>query len=154
MVYPVFPLSAKGNVGLWLSPFGKLCNLQCTSQWLCSFPSNNIVFLLNSRWEFSWWPSLSWASTKTVYFQDFGIMRARNCFQNPWHACIVIPLVRKTSVSCCGASPCNKCLEICLQNGSVLCLCSNASNLSAVRGLGAVVASGEILVKHLGVGWW
>ena len=42
----------------------------------------------------------------------------------------------KTSVSCCSALPLNKHLEIHLQNGSVLCILSNASNLSAVRGLG------------------
>ena len=57
----------------------------------------------------------------------------------------------KKSVSCCGALPFNKHLEICLQNGSVLCIWNNASNLSAVRGLGVRVASGEIF-GETGVG--
>ena len=56
------------------------------------------------------------------------------------------------SVSCCGALPFNKHLEIWLQNGSVLCIWSNASNLSAVRGLGVGVASGEIFGETSGCG--
>ena len=58
----------------------------------------------------------------------------------------------KISVSCCGALPFNKHLEICLQNRSVLCICSNASNLSAVRGLGVEVASGKIFGETSGCG--
>ena len=48
--------------------------------------------------------------------------------------------------------PFNKCLEIHLQNGSVLCICSSASNLSAVRGLGIGVASEEIFGETSGCG--
>ena len=51
----------------------------------------------------------------------------------------------KISVSFCGAFPLNKCLEIHLQNGSVLCIWSKASNLSAVRDLGVWFVSGEML---------
>ena len=58
----------------------------------------------------------------------------------------------KIYVSCCGALPFNKCLEICLQNGLVLCICSNASNLSAVSGLGVEVASGDIFGETSGCG--
>ena len=46
----------------------------------------------------------------------------------------------------------NKHLEICLENGSVPCICSNASNLSAVSGLGVEVASGEIFGETSGCG--
>ena len=36
-----------------------------------------------------------------------------------------------------GAFPLDKCLEICLQKGSVFCIWRRASNLSAVKDLGA-----------------
>ena len=52
----------------------------------------------------------------------------------------------------CGALPFNKHLEICLQNGSVLCIWSNASNLSNVWGLGVGVASREIFGETSGCG--
>ena len=58
----------------------------------------------------------------------------------------------KISISYCGALPFNKCLEICLQNGSVLCIWSNASDMSTVRGLGVGVASGEIFGETSGCG--
>ena len=58
----------------------------------------------------------------------------------------------KTSVSCCSALSFNKCLEIHLQNRSVHCICSNASNLSTVRGLGVRVATGEIFGETSGCG--
>ena len=42
----------------------------------------------------------------------------------------------KSSVSCLGAFPLDKCLEIHLQKGSVFCIWRWTSNLSAVRDLG------------------
>ena len=48
-----------------------------------------------------------------------------------------------------GALPFNRHLDMCLQNGSVLCICSKASNLFAVSGFGVVVDSWEILDFHL-----
>ena len=58
----------------------------------------------------------------------------------------------KVSNSCCGALPFNSHLEIHLQNMSVLQICSNASNLSAVSGFGVKVVSWEILGEILGCG--
>ena len=49
----------------------------------------------------------------------------------------------KRSVSCCGAFPLVKCLEIHLQKESVFCIWRRASNLSAVRELGVGVGTGE-----------
>ena len=64
-------------------------------------------------------------------------MRARNCLAESMMCLYSNPVMRvKTSVSCCDDLPFNKHLEICLENGSVLCIWSNASNLSVVRGLG------------------
>ena len=48
--------------------------------------------------------------------------------------------------------PFNSHLDIRLQNGSVLCICSNASNLSAVSDFGVAVVSREILGEILGCG--
>ena len=56
----------------------------------------------------------------------------------------------KVSTSCCGALPFNSHLEIHLQNGSVLHICINASNLSAVSGFGVGVVSWEILGEMSG----
>ena len=69
-------------------------------------------------------------------------MRERNCLPESMMCLYNNPFTWvKTSVSCCGALLFNKHLEICLQNGSVLCIWSNASNLSAVKGLGVGVTS-------------
>ena len=103
--------------------------------------------------ELPWWPNLSWASTKTVYFQHFGITRARNCLPESMTCLYNSPFTWvKVLNSCCGALPFNSHLEICLQNRSVLCICSNASNLSAVSGFGVIVISWEILGEILGCG--
>ena len=47
-------------------------------------------------------------------------------------------------------------LEMHLQNGSVLCICSSASILSAVSSLGLDTSPEKSLVKHQGVelGWY
>ena len=58
----------------------------------------------------------------------------------------------KVSNSCCAALPFNSRLDMCLQNGSVLCICSNASNLSVVSGFGVGVVSWEILGEKSGCG--
>ena len=42
------------------------------------------------------------------------------------------------SASCCGALPLDNHFEIHLQNGSVLCILSRVSCLSAVRGFGVI----------------
>ena len=47
------------------------------------------------------------------------------------------------SVSCCGAFPLNNHLDMCLQNGSLFCIWSRASSLSAVRVLGVGPVAGE-----------
>ena len=44
----------------------------------------------------------------------------------------------KTSASCLGAFPFDRCFEICLQKGSVFCIWSSASNLSADKDFGVV----------------
>ena len=56
----------------------------------------------------------------------------------------------KSSVSCLGAFPLDKCLEICLQKGSVICIWRRASNLSAVRDLG--VGSGVDVLSGVTLG--
>ena len=79
-------------------------------------------------------------------FQDLGITRARNCLPQSVMCLYNSPFTWvKVSNSCCGALPFNSRLDICLQNRSVLCICSNASNLSAVSGFGVGVVSWEIL---------
>ena len=47
-------------------------------------------------------------------------------------------------VSCCGAFPLNNHLDMHLQNGSVFCTWSRASNLSAVKVLGVGLVTGEM----------
>ena len=48
--------------------------------------------------------------------------------------------------------PFSSLLEMHLQNGSVLCICSKASSLSAVSGLGVVMDSWEIWGEISGCG--
>ena len=50
----------------------------------------------------------------------------------------------KMSVSCCGAFPLNNHLDMHLLNGSVFCIWSRASSLSAVRVLGVGLVTGEM----------
>ena len=96
-------------------------------------------------WEFPWWPSLSWASTSTVYFQDLGITKVRNFLPASVMCLYRRPLTGvKVSTSWWGALPFSNLLEMCLQNGSVLCIWSKASRQSAVSGFGVVVGSWEI----------
>ena len=42
------------------------------------------------------------------------------------------------SASCCDALPFDNCFEIHLQNGSILCICSRALCVSAVKILGVI----------------
>ena len=116
--------------------------------------SSNIAFLLNSMCMNNLGdPILSRASTKTVNFKDFGITRARNCLPESVTCLYNSPLMWvKVSNSCCGALLFNSCLDMHLQNGPVLCICSNASNLSAVSGFGVGVVSWEILGEISGCG--
>ena len=103
--------------------------------------------------EFPWWPSLLWASTKTVYFQDFRMTRARTCLPESMTCLYSNPFMWvKVSNSCCSALPFNNHLEIHSQNRSVLCICSKASHLSAVSSFGVGVVSWEIYGETLGCG--
>ena len=52
--------------------------------------------------------------------------------------------MNKMSVSCCSGFPLNKHLDMYLQNGSVFCIWSKASSLSAVRVLGVGLVIGEM----------
>ena len=100
-------------------------------------------------WVFPWWPNL-WASTRTVYCQDFGITRARNFFPESVICLYRSPLTWvNNSVLCLGAFPLDNHLEICLQKGSDFYVWRRAANLSAVKdfsiGSGFDAISGVIL---------
>ena len=85
---------------------------------------------------FPWCPSLSWAPTRTVYFHDFGVTKARNLCPELVICLYKSPLTWvKSSASCLGAFPFDKHLEICLQKGSVFSIWRRAPNLSAVKDL-------------------
>ena len=95
-------------------------------------------------WVAPWWPSLSCTSTSTVYIQAFGMTGAKNFwFESVTCLCSNPLMCRKRSASCFGAFPFNRHLEICLQNGSVLCICSRECSLSSVSGFS--VATGVSL---------
>ena len=95
-------------------------------------------------WEFPWWPSLSWASTRMVNFHDLGITNVGNFFPASKTCSYRSPFTWvKVSNSWCGALPFNSLLEMCLQKGSVLCICSYASRWSAVSDFWVGVASWE-----------
>ena len=74
-------------------------------------------------------------TTNTMYFHALGMTRAKNflfesvtcLYSNPFTC-------RKRSASCLGDFPFDSHLEICLQNGSVFCICRSACNLSMVSG--------------------
>ena len=95
--------------------------------------------------ELPWWPSLLWASTSTVYFQDLGMTKLRNFLPASVICLYKSPLTwAEVSNSWWGALLFSYLLEMCLQNGSVFCICSKASKRSTVSGFGAVVGSWEI----------
>ena len=48
-------------------------------------------------------------------------------------------MCKKRSASCLGAFSLDRCLEMHLQNGSILCICTSACNLSVVSGFGVVL---------------
>ena len=77
-------------------------------------------------------------------FPGLGMTRARN-FRPESIMCLYSkPLTWvKMSVSCCGAFPLNNHLDMHLLNGSVFCIWSRASSLSAVRVLGVGLVTGE-----------
>ena len=69
-------------------------------------------------------------------FPGFWDNEGKNCFPDSMTCLYSNPFMWvKTSVSCCGVLPFNKSIEICLQNGKVIYIWSNTSNLSTVRGL-------------------
>ena len=59
-------------------------------------------------------------------------------------------------VSCCSALPLNNHLDMSLQNGSVFCIWSRASSLSAVRVLGVGLVTQEMsgVISSGTVGLW
>ena len=88
-----------------------------------------------------WWPSLSCASMSTVYFYDFGMTRAKNVWFKSVICLYSNPLMcRQRSASCFNAFLFDRHLDMCLDNGSHLCICSRVCNLFLVSSLG--VASG------------
>ena len=95
--------------------------------------------------EFPWWPSLSWASTSTVYIHDLGITNPRNFLPASMMCYYRSPFTWvKVSNSWWVALPFSNLLEMHLQNGSVLGIWSKVSRWSAVVGFGVVVDSGEM----------
>ena len=96
-------------------------------------------------WLFPWCPSLSWASTRMVNFYDLGITSVRNCLLASEMCLYRSPFTWvKVSNWWCGALPFNSLLEMHLQKGSVLCICSNASRWSAVNDFGVGVDSWDM----------
>ena len=90
-------------------------------------------------WVTPWCPSLSCASTFTVYFQAFGMMSAINFWSASLMCLCSSPLTCLNRLALCfGALPFDNCLEMHLQNGSVLCIWSRASCLSSVRGFSVI----------------
>ena len=55
-------------------------------------------------------------------------------------------MCRKRSASCLGDFPFDRCLEMHLQKGSVLCICTSACNLSSVSSFGMASNVSVILV--------
>ena len=89
-----------------------------------------------------WCPSLSWASINTVYLHDFGMTRVRNLLPEFVTGFNISAFEYvNVSVSCLGAVPFKICLEMHLQKGSVCCMCTRVSNLSAERDLGVGLGS-------------
>ena len=85
------------------------------------------------------------ASTSTVYFQDLGMTKASNFLPASLVCLYRSPLTRvKVSNSWVGTLPFSNLLEMCLQNQSVLCICSKASRHSAGSGFGVVGGSWKI----------
>ena len=83
------------------------------------------------------------------------ITGARNCLPESMTCLYSSPFMWvKVSNSCCSALPFNNHLEICLQYGSVLCICSNTANLSAVSGFVVGVVSWGICGEISGCGGW
>ena len=95
----------------------------------------------------AWWPSLSCASTSTMYFHAFGRVRAKNFwFESMTCLCSNPVICRKRSASCFGALSFDRCLEMHLWNGSDLCICSKACNLSPVSSFGMASSVSVTLV--------
>ena len=68
--------------------------------------------------EFPWWPSLSWASTRMVYFHDLGITSVRNFLPASMMCLYRSPFTWvKVSNSWWGALPFSSLLEMDLQKG-------------------------------------
>ena len=88
------------------------------------------------------------ASTNTIYFQVLGMMSAINFWLAPMTCLYSSPFmcVNKSAL-CCGALPFDNHLEMHLQNGSIFCILSRASCLSAVRGFVIIFCVVSTVVK-------
>ena len=84
----------------------------------------------------------------TVYFHALGMTRAKNFWFESVTCLYSNPLIcRKRSALCFGALPFDRHLEMHLQNGSVLYICSSTCNLSLVRGFSMASGVSVMLVK-------
>ena len=99
-------------------------------------------------WVTPWCLILTCAYTNNIYFQALGMISASNFWTSSMICLYNNPLtcVNK-SASCYGALPFDNHLEMHLQNGSVLCIWSRASCLSAVRSFGAICWVVSTVVK-------
>ena len=93
----------------------------------------------------------------TVYFHDFGYDKNQEFWFESMTYLYSNPLLcRKRSTSCFGAFPFDRCLEMHLQNGSVLCIWISACNLSLVRsfdmasGVPMILVISGVVVSVLG----
>ena len=97
-------------------------------------------------WVAPWWQGLSCASMSAVYFWLLVWFESISCLYSNPLMCI------KRSASCFGAFP----FERCLENGSILCICSRACSLSSVSGFGVApgvsvtVVTSDVTVLVLG----
>ena len=82
-----------------------------------------------------------------VYFHALGMTGAKNVWSKSMTYLYSNPLMwRKKTGSCFGAFPFYRCLEMYLQNESVLCICSSACNLSLVSSFGMAFGVSVTLV--------
>ena len=144
------PSSEEDSFELW--PF--LCDIVCSwlyiSECLCSFPSNSIDALSSSSW-------MCFPDVLTCHGLPLELCTSMIwiCARNLWPGSLMClyrsPLMwMKHSVLCWGVFPLDKCLEFCLQKGSVFYIWRRASNLSVVRDLGIGFGTGETSVVILG----
>ena len=132
----------------WTLALSHLQRMQFAIYFLMSLfiPFQQYWYLIRQYvWLFPWCPSLSWASTRMVNFHDLGMTRARNCLPASDTCLYRSPFTWvKVSNLLCGALPFSSLLEMHLQKGSILCICSKASHQSAVNDFGVGVSSWDM----------